>query len=744
MNCLKSASILILNCILFFYSCKEDSNYVAVPDIFISNAALPNSKFLGDNQCKTCHLNEFREWQGSHHDKAMQEADSTSVLGSFENTIFNSQGVTSTFFKKNGDYFVNTEGPDGEYHDYKIIYTFGVTPLQQYIVAFPDGKYQCLRTAWDTEKEKWFDLYPDFKIVHSEWLHWSRGAMNWNAMCSDCHSTNVQKNYDSRTDSYETTFALINVSCEACHGPGKDHVEEVKRLGDNYVNSGLLKMSASISPQELVDQCARCHMRREQLSAFYNFEGTLLDHYFPQLIEEPQYHPDGQILDEVYVYGSFVQSKMYRNEVSCNDCHNSHSLELKFEGNALCAQCHSTTKYNAPSHHFHQMGTEGAMCINCHMPGKYYMGNDFRRDHSFRVPRPDQSVKYGTPNACINCHQDKTNEWAAEKFEQLFGALDSIHFSDKLIPGILGQPHADRGLIELIKDAEQTGFVRASAIKALSNYNIPHLIKEYLNGLNDISPLVRAASVDVLSDLNVQDHYKYLLPLLKDVKRSVRIKAFYALGTIDRVQIPEDYIAVYDKVSEEFDTYVDVNSDFVGGLLKKADYQLKKGDLHQAIALYEKALKIDNLNNQVRFNLANLYYQSGNLNEARLTFEKIIEQEPGFGPTYYSLALLLVELGDEKTAVSRLEKAKDLMPDNLRVYYNLGLLYNKMGENSLAERSLAEGLKLNPADENLLYALAYHYHVTGEAKKASNIALKLVNLYPNNRQYQEFKNSLGN
>jgi hypothetical protein len=380
----------LLFLVIFVFSCNEKPEYVKVSDadVFVSTKEIPDSHFLGDNNCKECHKGQFKEWKGSHHDKAMQLTDSTSVLGNFNGEKFTSQGVTSHFYKKEGSFYVNTEGPDGNNHDYKIVYTFGFTPLQQYIVKFPDGRFQCLRTAWDSVKNKWFDLYPDFKVVHSEWLHWSRGGLNWNTMCSDCHSTNVRKNYDFETDTFDTKYAIINVNCEACHGPGKDHVEDVKRLGDKYASTCTMDMTSYTTPKELVDQCARCHMRREQFSEAFNFEGTMLDHYSPQLIEEPTYYPDGQILDEDYVYGSFVQSKMYKNNVACNNCHDSHSLKLKFEGNTLCAQCHLPQNFNTPKHHFHEMGTDGAKCINCHMPGKYYMGNDFRRDHSFRVPRP--------------------------------------------------------------------------------------------------------------------------------------------------------------------------------------------------------------------------------------------------------------------------------------------------------------------------------------------------------------------
>jgi tetratricopeptide (TPR) repeat protein len=725
-------------------SCKEESKYQSVTKdtVFVSTKEIPDSNFLGDNNCKECHKDQYNDWKGSHHDKAMQLADSLSVLADFGGEKFSSQGVTSHFFKKKSDFYVNTEGPDGNYHDYKIVYTFGITPLQQYIVKFPNGHFQCLRTAWDSVKNEWFDLYPDFKVVHSEWLHWSRGGLNWNNMCSDCHSTNVRKNYDQESHSYNTKYALINVSCEACHGPGKQHLEDVKRLGDSYTSTGTMQMALNTTPKELVDQCARCHMRREQFSEAFNFEGTMLDHYFPQLIEEPIYYPDGQILDEDYVYGSFIQSKMYKNNIACNNCHNSHSLKLKFDGNALCVQCHIPEKYNTSKHHFHKMDTEAAMCINCHMPGKYYMGNDFRRDHSFRVPRPDLSLKYGTPNACAGCHKDKNNTWAWKAFQKFYGTVDSIHFSEKLAPGIIGQPYADKGLLELIHDTTQVDMARASAVKALSNYNADNYINEYIKLLNDDSPLVRGATIDVLSEINNTDYQNYFLPLLKDPKRSVRIKTFYALASINESQVPEKYKVVYQKVKKEFFIHLKTNADFAGGRIKKANYYLKQGNIEKGIVGYESALEIDNINNQARLTLANLYYQSQNYTKAEETFKTVIQQEPEFGPTYYSLALLLVEIGKNEEAIAQLKKANTIMPDNIRVYYNLGLLYDKINQQNLAEKIFIRGLKIDPNNESLLYALAYHYSNYNQKKKAKNILIRLVQLYPNNSQYNSFLQQL--
>lgn len=733
--------------LFFLYgSCKKKSSYVSVSEedkaIFASTKLIPDNHFLGDEACKNCHADAFKDWEGSHHDKAMEIASESTVLANFNDVKFTSQGVTSHFFKKDSNYYVNTEGPDGNYHDYKIEYTFGIQPLQQYIVKFPDGHFQCLRTAWDTKQNKWYDLYPDFKVVHSEWLHWSRGGLNWNTMCSDCHSTNVRKNYDEKTHSYATKYAIINVSCEACHGPGKNHVEHASKLGSAYKFSNDLKMTKATKPKDLVDDCARCHMRREQISEFYNFEGSMLDHYFPQLIVENTYHVDGQILDEDYVYGSFVQSKMYHNNVTCTNCHNPHSNKLKFDGNALCTQCHVPEKYDTPKHHFHSINTESSMCINCHMTGKYYMGNDFRRDHSFRIPRPDLSLKYGTPNACTQCHKGKSDEWALENFKKNHGEPKQNHFSDLLAPGLTGSEHGLEDLFKLANNTSYPEIARASAVKGIANYVNSIAIDDMLKFLKDDSPLVKAATLDALGTLQTNDYVSYFLPLLNDKKRSVRVKAFFAIGSLIENQVPKTYKEVYKKVKIEFETTLNVTSDFVGGRIKKADYNLKKGDINAAIKGYESALDIDNINNIVRMNLANLYYRNNEFGKSEDAFKTIIKQEPTYGETYYSYALLLAELNRTDDAIKQLLLAIKYMPNNTRSYYNLSLLYDKKDDFKNAESIVVKGLKIAPQNESLLYILAYLYSKNNQKEKAKNIATLLVQLFPNNTDYRGMLNQL--
>ncbi len=735
-------SLLLLATTISLLSCKEEPKYepILVDDSGLLSR-IPHSEFVGDKKCQECHQASYDEWKGSHHDMAMQVADSISVRAAFNGETFSSQGVTSHFYKKEGVFYVNTEGPDGAYHDYKIEYTFGYTPLQQYIVQFPDGNYQTLRTAWDTQEKKWFDLYPDFKVVHSEWLHWSRGGLKWNTMCADCHSTNLQKNYDSKTNRYATSYSQINVSCEACHGPGKTHVGLASK--GNYTATGKdLFMTSSTTPKELVDACARCHMRREQLGNTYTYSKEILDSYYPQLIEPPIYHADGQILDEDYVYASFKQSKMYANEVSCKDCHNSHSLQLKLTGNDLCLQCHEPNKYNVVSHHKHPVNTASALCVNCHMPGKYYMGNDYRRDHSFRVPRPDLSVAYGTPNACTSCHNDQSNEWASEAFKSLWGKVDSIHFSDKLIPGILGELGGDLKLKELISDPSTPEIVRASAVKALRNYPVQEQLETYITMLSDSSSMVKASTVDVLNEFSEKQIAQQYITLLNDPVKSVRIKAFYGLGVLSANEIPEEYQIAYEKVKSEFEEYLEVNSDFAGGRMREAGYLLKQGKVTEAIAAYEKAVEIDGLNNYARSNLANLYYQTKDYEKAEAAFLKVEELEPQFGQTYYSLGLLYAEQKNYSKAIEQLEQAVTLTPNNYRYSYNLSLVYDANHQPKKAIATLENALEVHVDNEELLYVLAYLHQKYEQTNQAREIAKKLLLLDPNNRQYIAFLKSL--
>jgi len=706
------------------------------------------AQYTGSERCQSCHEQEYADWLGSDHDRSMMKADSTSVLANFD-TVFNGDGVTSRFFMENDRFFVNTQGSDGQYQDFEVLYTFGVRPLQQYMVQFPGGRLQCLRTAWDTNKKVWFDLYPDTQVELDEFIHWSKGGLNWNMMCSDCHSTLVRKNFDPGKNTYNTTYSIINVSCESCHGPGQEHVritesEEYKNSPVKPTYIGKLYMGKATPSRQLVDQCARCHSLRTQHTGFYDHEGTFLDHYTPDWLRDDQYFADGQILGEDYVYGSFIQSKMYNRGVKCSDCHNSHSMKLKFDGNKLCLQCHVPDKYDTKAHHFHKIETPAAQCISCHMPGRYYMGNDFRRDHSFRVPRPDLSDKYGVPNTCNDaaCHGDKTAKWSADAVVKWYGPTRVKHFSDALAPGRNRTRDAVPALVDVAADTSQPALARSTAIMYLGDIATEEAYNSIVKMLKAQDPIVRSYSAKALEPYPAAAKTTQLAPLLKDEKLSVRVAALSSLVDAQRNTLSTVDQANFDKVFVDYWAGLQLRADFPAGQMEIARYYERTGNQPLAEQAYLKAITLDNRFNAARMNLANIYYGQSRFTDAETMFLKVIEQEPLFSSAYYSVGLLQAEQGNMEKAAGYLKTASELAHDNDRIFYNYGLVLQQLGRNNEAEKAFKDGLKINQVSESNLYALTSLYYNQQRMKDAQSTASRLVKISPQNKDYQQLLNTI--
>ena len=467
--------------------------------------------YVGGATCAFCHSTETSLWKGSHHDLAMQPATAQTVLGDFNNAKLEHFGITTTFSRAGDKFMVRTDGPGGALADFEIADTFGVYPLQQYLIAMPGGRLQSLGIAWDSRsKEKggqrWFNLYPGQKLASGDALHWTGQDQTWNYMCASCHSTDLNKNFDLSTNTYKTSWSEIDVSCEACHGPGSNHVAWAKvhqaavtpndhplgapglstqdRMGlvawlkatDNghwEMNpaTGIAQRTEKLDLMEL-DSCAGCHARRKVIAPDTGPATHFLDSYLPSYLVAGAYHADGQIDGEDFEYGSFVQSKMHAAGVTCSNCHEPHSLKLRAEGNDLCAQCHMPAKFDTTDHTHHPIGSPGAQCVSCHMPAKNFMVIDARRDHAIRVPRPDLTLSIGTPNACTGCHTDKTADWAAKAVASWYphGRQTQSHYGIALEAGRVGARDAEKQLDALILDRSQPGIARGTALLLLPRY----------------------------------------------------------------------------------------------------------------------------------------------------------------------------------------------------------------------------------------------------------------------------------
>lgn len=708
----------------------------------------PGKGFVDSAVCAECHAAEAEAWKGSHHDLAMQVANEQSVLGDFNNIEFTHDGDVTRFFRKAGKYFVNTLGPEGERADFEVKYTFGVFPLQQYMVELPKGKIQTLTVAWDSRPaadggQRWFQLVPEEKVKPGDPLHWTGRAYNWNNRCAECHSTDLQKNYDPETETYSTTWSEINVTCQACHGPGEKHVKWARQAqqGEDHsqADMGLLVDYRNNDAKYQIESCARCHSRRHQVSARDSHGRPFLDDFMPSTLLPGLYHADGQILDEVYVYGSFLQSKMYKQGVRCSDCHDPHSNKLKLQDNALCVQCHSPAmradfpalqakNYDSPGHHFHKQGGEAALCVSCHMPATTYMEVDPRRDHSFRIPSPKLTEAIGAPNACTGCHKDQPASWASAAVEKWYG----VRVDQEIDPAVIiaaaraGNPQAIGGLSKLSTDSETPPILAATALQHLRSWFPAHeALEPTLAALKSPDPLMRATAVSSLEQIPLKYRLSVATPYLDDPVRAVRIEAARVLAGMPALVFGEKQ-ASFEKALQEYKDLQLSLADTPEAHLNLGVMYADQKQLQRAEQEYQEAIRLAPEFIPAKINLANLYNRMGRNHDAEEQFRAALELAPDMGELYYSFGLLLGEEKRYTESASLLKKAAELLPGRARISYNHALVLLQLKHFKEAEEAMQKVLALSPDDADTIYAMVTLHTQQEQWRQALPYATRLV------------------
>ncbi|HAS27341.1 MAG TPA: deca-heme c-type cytochrome, partial [Vibrio sp.] len=629
--------------------------------------------YVGSEACVDCHSEEVEAWQGSHHDMAMKHAADESVLGDFNDQTVTHSGKPNRFFRKGEEFWVNIESPDGQFKDYKISYTFAFEPLQQYMVEFEDGRVQLIPFAWDSRTEgeggqRWFNLYPD--TTNTDEFYWTNSGQNWNFMCADCHSTNLEKNYDSASNTYNTTWSEINVGCEACHGPASEHVKQAQlakanggkdaQVSAHYGFDRDLSKSvkewiyqegnSTLQPKDIihtnqVQTCAQCHSRRTQLNETGDHvNGSFFDKYRLSLITPELYHNDGQIYDEDYVYGSFLQSVMAEKGVTCTNCHDPHTAELKIAEEAVCSQCHIASEYTPEKHTFHEANTEASQCTTCHMPETTYMEVDPRRDHSWHIPRPDISQHIKTPNVCTSCHEDQTDQWADKQIGEWFPDSkyrNQQHFAVAFYADSIGHRGAEDALAYSAQDSSLSNIIRASSLERLGGNTGKNTLISLARAVKHDDEMIRLGVVQGSSGFPFTDRWQILEPLLKDPVLSIRSETAGALvrywGEMNPLQ--------KDQIKPALEEYIEIqqfNSDRGFGRTNLGNVYRDLGQYQKAIEFYQGAIEIEPYFENSYVNLADLYRAQGNEAKALSTLKQGIEAQPKSSVLPYSTGLSLL------------------------------------------------------------------------------------------------------
>jgi len=719
--------------------------------------ASADAGYVGSKACAGCHADAYEAWRGSHHDLAMQEANADTVLGDFDNREFEHFGLTSRFYRDGKRFMVRTDGPDGTLADFEIRYTFGYYPLQQYLVALDRGRLQALDIAWDSRTaeqggQRWMHLHPEQPVPHDDVLHWTGPNLNWNYMCADCHSTNLKKGYDAGRRAYETSWSEIDVGCEACHGPGAAHLQwagdwvpgDEVPSGDNALNvvfderSGVswqvaadghtVKRSQPRADDKEINVCARCHSRRGQLGDDIIPGDAFLDHFRPSLLEQGLYHADGQIQDEVYVWGSFLQSRMYQAGVTCSDCHEPHSGELRQPGSLVCAQCHEHARYASRSHHFHDPAGAGGDCVACHMPATTYMRVDDRSDHSMRVPRPDLSLKLDAPNACTQCHQDRDDPWAADAVVRWYGrpASGLQDYAGALDGGRRADPAARPALTALINDTAQPAIARATALALLGNYPDRQTLMQLQMALNEDDPLLLLGALDGLSAAGQAQ--QLAIPLLWDDNRAVRAAAARLLAGLADEQLPP---AVQKRLADgqiEYRATQQFNAERPEAQLALAELDMAVGQAVTAEQHYREALRLQPQYVPAYVNFAQMMAGLNREREAENLLRAGLEKVPEQATLQHALGLSLVRQRRLDDALGWLGRAARNDPGQMRFSYVYGIALQSADRLDEALAVLDATHRRHPGNVDVLAALVTFNRDAGRLQEAQAYAERLRQL----------------
>ena len=704
--------LLLLAMAAIWYFLQAGSPRLPAPVVVAKPVAITPATMVDEQQCKGCHQAQVKDWQGSHHQLAMQVATLQTVPADFNDATFTGEGETTRFFRRGDEFWVNTPGSDGKAADFKVAYTFGIAPLQQYLIDVGDGRLQALGVAWDTQQHRWFHLYPGQGVNFKNPLHWSKPSQNANFMCVECHTTGYKRNFDPVKNSFASQWKSLGVGCQACHGPASNHLQWAAKK-DDVLHAGFAVDLKDKDATVELETCARCHARRAPLGEGFTVGKRLMDDYLPSVLTRELYALDGKIKDEVFEHGSFAQSKMAEKGVRCSNCHNPHSNELKAPGNAVCLQCHNAAgktpiatvdgrglqakNYDAPEHTGKPVGQPGSFCVDCHMPGKVYMGNDLRHDHSFSIPAGARDV------------------------------LKAPTYAESMLLIRGGQPGAAQALYDQLARSNLPAIRRATLLVELPNYPSEQALKLATRDLGNPAPQVRESAVRAVSALlPPPDRVALYAPLLKDPVRAVRIIAARDLLSVSSQGLGPAWgsaIAEYEQVQSS--------------LLERAEANLNLAMLYQASGRGDKVevqLRTALLRDPDFFpalvTLAQWLEANGRADEARKLITDQLAVNPEAPLLQHTQGLMLIRAGDTKNAMPHLRNAARLDPASAQYAYVLAVALHDSGKVDEACQQLESLLQRQPYNRNARLSLIQYYLENGQEPKAQVVMQSWKKLNP--------------
>ncbi len=702
------------------------------------------SDYSGSESCIECHQEFYELWSPSHHGKAMQavnkkflKENKLPMSGRFmlegknyETTLEDSTLVLFEYDGDNINKFVAEWALGG-----KNVYYF-LTPLEK-------GKLQTIPLAYNLNTGEWYNN-PESAIRHfpnaevqDEALPWRDRMYTFNTSCYSCHVSQLSTNFDLATDSYHTTWRESGINCETCHGPSAEHVALFRSLkeGDEIPEDVKLVVTSTFTPEQHNSSCAPCHAKMQPITASFMPGDRYFDNYNLTTLENPDFYPDGRDLGENYTMTTWGMNQCAINsEMHCITCHTS-SGRYRFKGteaNNACLPCHQTRVEEVEAHSHHPIGSEGAVCVNCHMP-KTMFGHMVRSDHSLRPPMPMLTLEFGSPNACNICHEDKPIEWAVKEVQK-WHPDDSYRKENLRWAKLLKEArdmewgNLDK-MLEIISSQEKDEVVTTSFIRLLGNCTNDKKWPVLINAYSNSSPLVRSAAVGGLMGNYSEEAKEVLLKACTDDYRLVRVSAALPLAGFPANQFNDTETALIAKATEEYKQSLVTRPDDWSSHYNMGIYHQNRGEADKALASYETSANLYPESILPLINSSVLYSYIGNYEKAEQNLVRALEVDPGNEAANLNFGLLLAELGKTEEAKAALAKALEANPVQAVAAYNLSVIW--------AQTSLYEAVKYAeiafeamPDDPKYGYTLAFYQNEVKKTGQAINTLKSVIQLHP--------------
>jgi tetratricopeptide (TPR) repeat protein len=706
-----------------------------------ANESAGSSGYSGTQSCRECHEKFYKLWAPSHHGLAMQPFTAklfqTKLSAQTQNLVIAGSDYRVIFDGSRG--WISESSSKGN-KKYPMIHALGGKNVYYFLTPMERGRLQVLPLAYDVRSKSWFDTAASgirhFQGIEEDPVGWKDPEYTFNTSCYGCHASQFTRNYDLKTDTYNSIWQEPGINCEACHGSAMEHVR-VCRQAEKGQPPRDLKIDVIRPPKfsrKLAgDACASCHAKASPLTISYKPGDDFFDHFDVGVFDSPDYYPDGRDLGENYTYTQWLMSPCAKSgQMDCLHCHTS-SGRFRFAGdkkNNACLPCHADKVDKASEHSHHQKGSEGSQCISCHMP-KTEFARMSRSDHSMLPPTPSTTIAYKSPNACNVCHKDKDAAWA-DKWARQWRKRD--YQAPVLLRASLIDAARKRdwkklpAMLEYLKRNDHDDVFAASLIRLLRPCDDDRKWPILFRALAAPSPLVRANAAESMGDRLDDETLRALSAAIQDKSRLVRVRAASAMAAFPRETLDAKTLAAFDMAAVEFKSTLDARPDSWASHYNLGAFYFAQRDYQKAASFYETAIRLQPRVIQPYVNISFAYNALSLNDKAEQSLRKALKIEPKSLEANLNLGLLLGEMGKLEEAGMHLQKALALDPKSAVATFNMGMISAKLGRIDPAIDYLRRACKLQPENPQYAYSLAFYLQQRGNISESVNILQRIVRL----------------